>query len=174
MSGYEDEDIVNRQRWVVENHTLKFKDGTEFKLPSWTPPEVEEHLATLPADYVELGMAGSDLAVALAGATRQQLALEEELAALQAKVAAGEDQTKAQAVMTILQMDLETALNMVRRFAFALGVQPGGDLYDEIQALLTKYKMFYQAPKDYSYEENVRPTLDVAGTRKALPEGEDG
>lgn len=66
-------------------------------------------------------------------------------------------------IVPTLCEDLELAINMALRFAFALGVQANSDpdsLYSKIQALANKYKMHYAPPTDYTYKDMVFP-LDL-------------
>jgi hypothetical protein len=64
---------------------------------------------------------------------------------------------------------LEKTINMLKRYAYALGIQEGGILYEEVMGLARKYKMGdYEPPTGYSYDELTRP--DVSIPLPAVPE----
>lgn len=131
--------------WVIENHVIKFKDGTEFKLPSWTPAEVEQKLGSLPQDFIDIGNAATDANFDQESKTTELELVRAELLALRQKLAnsGGRGIKGNKRVLTIMQIDMEKALNMLMRFAHALGIQGQGALYDELQELVTKYGMRY-------------------------------
>ncbi len=63
-------------------------------------------------------------------------------------------------LIEILKNDLERAINLSKCYAYALGIQEGGPLYDELQGLMTKYKMGdYAGPSGYSLHDLVTPDL---------------
>ena len=87
------------------------------------------------------------------------------------------DDAKKDRVLVILQQDLEKAINYLHRYAYALGIQRGGILWDEIEALSAKYNMGpYVPPTDYSYNELTAPTIraviEGTPTKKELDAGD--
>jgi chromosome segregation ATPase len=83
-------------------------------------------------------------------------------------------------LLVVLQEDLERAMNMMLRFAAALGIQRSGPgtLYAEIQEFANKYGMYYRAPDSaHDVVRNLFPDAPEAiGPPKETPQltsGED-
>lgn len=113
-------------------------------------------------DFEAIGHAAADLKIERDAARREVEVWKHEAAMLKDRldqINAVDVSDKAR-VMSILMDDLEHSINLLTRFAYALGIQEGGDLYDEVQKLRTKYKMgAYRPPTEYSYAELVTPDL---------------
>lgn len=114
------------------------------------------------SQYEELGNEAADLKLERDAARRERDMLRARLSQVQGQIdqVDGLSEEKRDKVMLILMQDLEDCINMLKRYAYALGIQPGGILYEQVQALARKYKMGdYRPPADYSYEELVKPEI---------------
>jgi hypothetical protein len=150
-------------RWVVDNDTLIFADGEQIKFPSWVPIDLIDRLAELPKDFYNLGNATADELDEARMARRVADTWKMRAERAEATLRDIRNNESNENILPVLMGDLETAINMIFRFAGMLGIQAGGELYDAINALANKYKMHYTPPKDYSYEGTVAPMLKVAG-----------
>lgn len=178
MSDYK----LAKPRWeVTGDDTIVFEDGSEHKLPAM-PLEVIERLATLPQDYIELGNHAADLKWDAEQAVLQRENVQRSYDALIERLDAAEGKNKEN-LLVVLQEDLELAINLVLRFARALGVQAGGSLYEEIQAIANKYKMSYEAPTSNNLYRNLNPAVPIHpvwtdevfhGHEEARAEGPEG
>jgi hypothetical protein len=129
-------------RWVhVDNRTFRLQDGTKFTMPRKTPPHVLEAMTLLPLDYIDLGNEAADAITNYRAVKQERDYWKEQFADLAVKVGAAEDAGDQTKLLTILQKDLETALNLVIRTIYALGAQPGGGLFESANALVRKYGM---------------------------------
>lgn len=119
-----------------------------------------DYVSTLPWDYYELGQNAADFKLERHIDKRESEArLDDALAAvgiLQQRLEAASDES----LIPILTADLEKALNFMMRFAQSLGMQAQGPLYDEMQSLLSKYKMTYHAP---TREQIIREAIEQPG-----------
>jgi hypothetical protein len=160
---------VNVPRWTLEDdgRTIKFTDGERFKFPSWVDQAIVNRVAMLAADYVDLGMQWADTASERDAERSKAKVYKYQLDALVEKVEGLGDEDRNRRLLVILQQDLEHSINLLLRFAYALGVQPGGELYNELQGLARKYGMDYRAPKEYSAAELIDPVSHGEGS--ALP-----
>lgn len=158
-------------RWVVDYDTLTFADGEKIKFPEYVPLELIARLGDLAQDFFRLGHAAAGEAddARMARRDRDNWKLQAERAEATLRDIRNNDSNEN--ILAILMGDLETAINLIFRFAGMLGIQAGGELYDAINALANKYKMHYTPPKDYSYEGMVAPNLSAAGglAQRELP-----
>jgi hypothetical protein len=74
-------------------------------------------------------------------------------------VNASDNREKALATLTY---DLEAACNLLIRISVALGIQPGGDFYENIKDLVEKYGMEMRHATDYEYD----PQMGIRSTDK--------
>jgi hypothetical protein len=158
-------------RWTVDYDTLTFADGEKIKFPEWVPLELIARLGDLAQDFYRLGNAAAAEVdgARMARRDRDNWKMQAERAEATLRDIRNNDSNEN--ILAILMGDLETAINMIFRFAGMLGIQTGGELYDAINALANKYKMHYTPPKDYSYEGMVAPTL-ASGAAGGLSERE--
>jgi hypothetical protein len=167
-------------RWThVNNRTFRLQDGTEFRMPRKTPPHVLEAMTLLPLDYIDLGNAAAD-AIANYGAVKQERDYwQSQFADLAVKVDAAEDVGDQTKLLTILQKDLETSLNLVIRLIYALGAQPGGGLFEAANALVKKYGMvltpaqYGDISRDNPFVARVDDGVLRVGTAEEVPSGID-
>lgn len=151
--------MIARPRWTIEDRKIKLATGKTYTVPKKWPQEVLDALSQLPIDYMGLGNASADLYADLEAAKREARGWKMQFEDLLTKVGAGDgkDQTR---LLVILQKDLETALNLCNRLIYAVGAQPGGTLYESVNALMIKYNMVLTPNKGLS---NVRtPYVEVA------------
>lgn len=127
-----------------ERHIFELQDGREFEIFS-RDTELIKIIEQLPLHYLELGNKAADMKSLLSRSEREATArvkeLEERLATWQQRFDALPESEK---IIPILSSDLELALNMIIRFAQALGIHPRGELYNGINKLLSKYNMIYK------------------------------
>lgn len=147
-------------RWFrKERHVFKMNNGLEFEVVG--DKIVSTIVEQLPLDYLDLGNEAADMKQTLGTSERQATArlaeAEKEIRHLVQRIEA--DPGK---VVPILSADLEKAINMLIRFAQALGMQAQGALYDEVQALASKYGMSYRAPNQRQVREQAY-VRDVLG-----------
>lgn len=159
-------------RWTINHGVLTLDDGTTWKLPkrfNKIPDNIRVALANLPFDYFELGNAAADMKLERDGALRQLEALQAEL--FQYRRADEDlkalDPEKTDKVLEIMVNDMEAALNLLVRISFLLGIQPQGELYENIKRLVEKYGMVMHTQTEYSYENLVAP--DVTPALAAAP-----
>jgi hypothetical protein len=127
-------------RWTLEGRKLKLAGGDTYTFPKRTPKPILDALAALPQDYLELGNASADLSEDLRDKTREAEGWRMQFEDLMVKIGSTDDKDP-QRLLVILQKDLETALNLASRLIWSLGAQPGGGLYDSVNALMRKYGM---------------------------------
>lgn len=165
--------ITSQPRWICveDSNMFRLTDGSEM---SFTVDPLEPHEAVaiidavrkLPRDYLDLGNAAADLQHRIERLEAQLAHTRLEIDTLRQRAEADES------VVPILAADLEKAINMAIRFAFALGVQANKDphsIYGELQTLAKKYKMNYEPPTEYDYKSMVLPLDDdLSAARLAM------
>jgi hypothetical protein len=131
------------------------------------------------SQYNDLGLKAADLKLERDAAIKREETLRAAYENLEYRLSGieGMDDVKKDRVLVTLQQDLEKSINYLKRYAYALGIQRGGILWDELQGLLTKYNMReYIPPTGYSYEEliapTIRPVIEGTPTKKELDSGD--
>lgn len=146
---------IPKLRWQYKNSKVKsfrpiryifeLEDGTEFTVIG--PNSAIAAVTDLPYDYLALGHKAADDIESVHGKKRQYKAIAEEAAEeikmLRQRIDAAPE---ADQIVPILCEDLEKSINMMMRFAQSLGIMAQGPIYEDIQALATKYGMSYREP----------------------------
>lgn len=131
----EDRKVVAHWRW------FNLPDGRAFGVTA-KDDDILDMVQSLPFDYIELGDMAADLETDLRTSTRIIGAMTNDNLIREQRE--NLDPETVQTVVPILAADLETAINLIHRLSNALGVQPGGDIWDEIKRLSDKYNMTYR------------------------------
>lgn len=149
-------------RWTVENNTLKLADGTTWKLPKNLPEAIRDAIGSLPFDYFYLGNAAADAKEEARMVRRSIEPLRQEVRDWKMKYEniKNLDINSLDKIVAILSDDLELACNLLVRISIALGIQPGGEFYETIRALVEKYGIKMHYAKDYSYEDTTGVSVD--------------
>jgi hypothetical protein len=133
--------MIARPRWTIDNRKITYAlTGKTYTVPKKWPQELVDALGQLSIDYVDLGNKAADLDADLKTRTREVAGWRMQFEDLLEKVGAAEDKNPTR-LLVILQKDLETALNLCSRLIYAVGAQPGGTLYESVNALMAKYNM---------------------------------
>jgi hypothetical protein len=134
---------ASRLRAILSLFTFELEDGSKFVVLG--SDKAIDAVRDLPYDYLELGALLADQEGS--AKERQYKAIVEdaqkEIQILRDRIEAAPEAEKI--VLTLCE-DLEKAINMMMRVAQALGMMAQGPLYEEVQALASKYGMTYRAP----------------------------